>query len=59
MIENILVKMYDPSLSRAIEDAYREIGTIVEEKNYLILEVGAATADERIDIMRNWTYLFE
>ena len=51
--------MHDPRLSRAIEDVYREIGTIVEGRNYLILEVGAATDDEGIDVMRNWTYLFE
>ena len=59
MIDKLLAKMHDPRLSRAIEDVYREIGTIVERRNYLILEVGAATDDEGIDVMRNWTYLFE
>ena len=38
--------MHDSRLSRAIDDVYREIGTIVEGRNYLILEVGAATDDE-------------
>ena len=38
--------MHDSRLSRANDDVYREIGTIVEFRNYLILEVGAATDDE-------------
>ena len=59
MIDKLLAKMHDPRLSSAIEDVYREIGTIAERRNYLILEVGAATDDEGIDVMRNWTYLFE
>ena len=59
MIKKLIVKMHDPRLSRTIEDVYREIGTIVEGRNYLILEVGAATDDEGIDDMRNWAYLFQ
>ena len=43
-------KKHAPRLSRAIEDVHREIGIIVEGRNYLILEVGAATADEGIDV---------
>ena len=53
-------KKYAPRLSRAIEDVYREIGTIVEGRNYLILEVGATIADEEIDVtMPKIKYVFE
>ena len=53
-------KKHAPRLSRAIEDVYREIGTIVEGRNYLILEVGAATVDKDIDvIMPKIKYVFE
>ena len=45
MIKKLLVTIHDPRLSRAIEDVHWEIGTIVEGRNYLILEVRAATAD--------------
>ena len=37
----LLGKKHAPRLSRKIEDLNREIGTIVEGRNYLILEVGA------------------
>ena len=43
--------MHDPRLSRTIEDMYRDIGTIVEGRNYLISEVRAATADEGTNVM--------
>ena len=59
MINKYLVNMHDLRLSISNEDVYREIGTIIEGRNYLILEVGAATDDEDIDVMTNWTYLFE
>ena len=55
-------KKHAPRLSRAIDDVYREIGTIVKGRNYLILEVGAATADEEegIDVtMPKIKYVFE
>ena len=45
MIKKLLVKIHHKRLSRAIEDMHLEIGTIVEGRNYLILEVRAATAD--------------
>ena len=51
MINKLLAKMHNPRLSRAIEDMYKEIGTIVEGSNYLILKVGTATDDEGIDVM--------
>ena len=46
MIKKLLVKTHDSRLSRANDDVYREIGTVVEGRNYLILEVGAETDDE-------------
>ena len=53
-------KKHAPRLSRKIEDVYREIGTIVEGRNYLILEVGAATIDDGIDVtMPKIKYVFE
>ena len=46
MIKKLLVRMHDSRLSRANDDVHREIGTVVERRNYFILEVGAATDEE-------------
>ena len=52
-------KKHAPRLERKIEDIYREIGEPVEGRNYLTLEVGAATIDEGIDVtMPKFKYVF-
>ena len=53
-------KKHAPRLSRKIEDVYREIGTIVEGRNYLILEVEGSTIDDNIDFkMPKFKYIFQ
>ena len=53
-------KKHAPRLLRTIEDVYKEIATIDERRNYLILEVGGATVDEGIDFnMPKIKYVFE
>ena len=50
---------HGPRLSRKIEDIYSDIAEIVPGRNYLTLEVGAATLDENIDVsMPKVKYVF-
>lgn len=52
-------KKHAPRLARKIEDIYAEIGEPVHGRNYLTLEVGAATVDEGIDVtMPKFKYVF-
>ncbi|CAI2378865.1 unnamed protein product [Moneuplotes crassus] len=43
-------KKHAPRLERKIEDIYADIGKPVEGRNYITLEVGAATVDEGVDV---------
>ena len=52
-------KKHAPRLTRKIEDIYAEVGEPLEGRNYIVLEVGACTVEDEIDvIMPKIKYVF-